>query len=375
MNFELGKDSFSSLFPFFVAFGPDSIIEATGPSFQRLLGHDPVGEPLDGLFACRTPSATLTCESIRDYPGELFVLDLKAKQISFRGQMCCMDRGGCFAGAPWILDEKDLEQAGLGLEDFAINDPIGELFTAFRAQKAALHQTHQLSEMLKERNERLDMFAASLAHDIRNPLSVIQTGTEFLQGSDLDLDLPEKVMSLIKAIHQSSRKANEIVSALLLLANSNPGGVEKVPTKMEDLVRDCIRSFQSVIEEKNAQITVESLEDCSTHTPWVQRIFDNYISNALKYGGTPPNLRIRSEARRTRFGPALRYWFEDNGPGIPRDRQDEVFRAFKRLEPDRAEGTGLGLSMAKRIAESMDGSVGVESEPGKGSRFYLELPA
>ena len=145
---------------------------------------------------------------------------------------------------------------------------------------------------------------------------------------------------------------------------------------MQELVEECTKAFENFVAEKGGSIQISQLPDCRAHAPWVRRILDNYVSNAIKYGGSPPVVHVYSEEGEREDGAAVqRYWIADNGPGIPEEHQAELFQAFKRLEPNRAEGIGLGLNLVKRVAERMDGEVGLESAEGEGSRFYVELPA
>jgi hypothetical protein len=109
----------------------------------------------------------------------------------------------------------------------------------------------------------------------------------------------------------------------------------------------------------------------------------NYITNALKYGGDPPQVELGADVVATGADPAaaadahVRFWVRDNGDGLTEDEQERLFTPFERLHQTRAHGHGLGLSIVRRIINRLDGEVGVESEalPGKGSTFYFTLPA
>jgi two-component system sensor histidine kinase/response regulator len=119
------------------------------------------------------------------------------------------------------------------------------------------------------------------------------------------------------------------------------------------------------------------------HGPWIEEVWANYISNALKYGGSPPRIELgadppppsppsggtEGEARMVRF------WVRDNGPGLTPEEQARLFTPFTRLEQVRAKGHGLGLSIVRRIVEKLGGQVGVESEVGQSSTFSFTLPA
>jgi signal transduction histidine kinase len=112
--------------------------------------------------------------------------------------------------------------------------------------------------------------------------------------------------------------------------------------------------------------------------PWVEEVWANYISNAVKYGGQPPRIELGA----TPLPPAnesgegrVRFWVRDNGPGITPEDQARLFTPFTRLDQVRAAGHGLGLSIVRRIVEKLGGEVSVESQVGQGSTFSFTLPA
>jgi signal transduction histidine kinase len=103
----------------------------------------------------------------------------------------------------------------------------------------------------------------------------------------------------------------------------------------------------------------------------VEEIWFNYLTNALKYGGNPPVIRIGSATE----GNGIKFWITDNGAGLSEAQQQELFKSFTRLENPKIQGHGLGLSIVKRIVEKLNGRVGVKSAPGQGSTFSFTLPA
>ena len=102
-------------------------------------------------------------------------------------------------------------------------------------------------------------------------------------------------------------------------------------------------------------------------------VWVNYISNALKYGGTPPHVELGATVRRENG--QVRFWVRDDGPGIEPDEIAKLFTPFQRLGEIPVQGYGLGLSIVRRIVERLDGQVGTESEIGRGSTFWFTLPA
>jgi signal transduction histidine kinase len=106
--------------------------------------------------------------------------------------------------------------------------------------------------------------------------------------------------------------------------------------------------------------------------PWVEEVWVNYLSNALKYGGKPPHIEMGADPLPNGF---VRFWLCDNGPGLTPEQQTQLFIPFTRLSQVRTKGHGLGLSIVQRIVEKLGGQVGVESHLGQGSTFFFTLPA
>jgi signal transduction histidine kinase len=104
------------------------------------------------------------------------------------------------------------------------------------------------------------------------------------------------------------------------------------------------------------------------------QVFSNLLGNALKF--VPPERDPQVNIRAEKFDGRVRVWVEDNGIGIEAGQQEKIFGLFQRLHrPDRFAGTGVGLAIVRKAIQRMGGSVGVESEPGAGCRFWIELPA
>jgi signal transduction histidine kinase len=108
------------------------------------------------------------------------------------------------------------------------------------------------------------------------------------------------------------------------------------------------------------------------YAPWLEEVWANYISNAIKYGGQPPLVELGADSLPSS---QVRFWVRDNGPGLKPEEQERLFTPFTRLDQARARGHGLGLSIVRRIVEKLNGSVGVESQtiPGKGCTFWFTL--
>jgi len=118
------------------------------------------------------------------------------------------------------------------------------------------------------------------------------------------------------------------------------------------------------------------------YMPWVEEIWVNYLSNAIKYGGRPPRLELGADplpnpppqAGEGLGGGMIRFWVRDHGAGLTPEDQARLFTPFTRLDQVRVKGHGLGLSIVRRIVEKLGGQVGVESQVGQGSTFSFTLP-
>lgn len=249
---------------------------------------------------------------------------------------------------------------------------------ALRESEASLREK---AEDLAERNAELDAFAHTVAHDLKTPLSLLLGYTSFLEAEE-STGISDDLALSIRAIGQSARKMSNIIDELLLLASVRKvDEVERSPLDMEAIAYDVRVRLSDLIEEYGAEIVVPDAWPLAWgYAPWIEEVLANYISNAIKYGGSPPLVQLGAtvvgagsddgETPNT-----VRFWVRDNGHGLSSEQRSRLFIPFERLEQTRAKGYGLGLSIVERIMDKLGGSAGVEPRPvGDGSEFYFELP-
>jgi signal transduction histidine kinase len=143
---------------------------------------------------------------------------------------------------------------------------------------------------------------------------------------------------------------------------------------MGEIVKESLARLTSMIDEHKARIVTPEEDAWPValgYAPWVEEVWANYISNAIKYGGTPPQIELGATVQDDDM---VRFWVRDNGPGLSSKEQERLFTQFTRLDETRAEGHGLGLSIGKRIVEKLGGQVGVEISSDQGSVFSFTLP-
>jgi len=228
------------------------------------------------------------------------------------------------------------------------------------------------TDELETRNEELNAFAHTVAHDLRSPLSVLIGTVEMMDDSLADLTAADQHKYLGMA-SQAGRKMDNIIEEMLCLSSVRQETVDAQPLDMAAIVDAAQKRLAPLIAELQAEIVLPGAWPVALgHGPWVEEVWVNYLSNALKYGGRPPHIELGAAAQPD--GTA-RFWVADDGAGLAPEDQARLFVPFTRLGQVRAEGYGLGLSIVRRIVDRLGGQVGVESAPGRGSVFFFTLPA
>ena len=226
----------------------------------------------------------------------------------------------------------------------------------------------QQADELQARNEELDAFAHTVAHDLKNPLATLIVAVDTM--SDFKVP-PEEWEEYADEIIATAYHMDRIIENLLLLAEVRRADVPLEKIDMSEVVTNVRQRLKQMISQTQAKIEAPDHWPIALgHAPWVEEVLENYISNAIKYGGQPPLIQLGVNPDP---GSSLRFWVQDNGCGIELEEQANLFKPFNRLHR-REKGHGLGLSIVRRIVERMGGQTGVESVPGRGSRFYFTLP-
>jgi chemotaxis family two-component system sensor kinase Cph1 len=244
------------------------------------------------------------------------------------------------------------------------------------------------NEDLVRSNQELDAFSYIASHDLKEPLRGIHNYARFVledHGDKLDEDGKHKLQTMMKL----TERMDELINGLLHYSRLGREELEAVPTGMATLVRRVVQSLKPRLEELRVEVRLsDNLPTLSVNPTMFQEVFANLMTNAMRYndkpdkwieigviestvgGGTSPQI-----AQALTEGQAVVY-VKDNGIGIPANRQDQIFQIFRRLHSRDAYGggTGVGLTIAKKIVERHGGRLWVESEPAVGSTFFMALP-
>ena len=235
------------------------------------------------------------------------------------------------------------------------------------------HRVIERTHELQEANAELESFSYSVAHDLRAPLRAVQGLTQALMedyASELDetgRDYGERIVGAVK-------RMDRLIQDLLAYAKLSRSDPRLGPVSLTAVVRDVLAQHELEISVRQATVDVaDSLPDVVGHHVTLVQVVGNLVSNALKFvaPGTRPRVVIRAEHLQAH----VRLWVEDNGIGIEPSHRARIFRIFERLHGiETYPGTGIGLAIVRKGMERLGGSSGVESEPGRGSRFCVELP-
>lgn len=251
-------------------------------------------------------------------------------------------------------------------------DGLGDLIRdIFNGLQLSNEQLHEHIVTLQAQNKDLDAYARTVAHDLKEPLSVmILTSNLINKIPDLTRD---ELNEYLQQIRSTAYLMNTIINTLLFFAKVNRAEAPVERVDMGWVIKNVRDRLSHMINEYQAQLDLpQSWPDAIGYAPWLEEVWTNYISNALKHGGHPPRVELGASHQTDGM---VRFWTRDNGPGVPPHEQARLFAPFSQISPIDARGEGLGLSIVLRIVEKLGGQVGVESEAGKGSQFFFTLPA
>ncbi len=294
---------------------------------------------------------------------------------------------------PWTGVElpalhKDGSEFAVEISFAEIRSESGRLFTGtvrdITERKKAREQIENLNRELerrveertselKETNSQLEAFVYSVAHDLRAPLRSMRGFAEILKeeyAAQLDANANNYVDRIMRSAEEMDRLIKDLL-AYSQISRGTPSALE--PVSINSLFDRIRVQLEPEILRSHGSLHVESNRlSVMAHEPTLWQALMNLLSNAIKFvePNAKPDIRLYSEQVADGY---VRIWVEDKGVGIAPAYHSRIFGVFERLEKGRYPGTGIGLAIVRRCVERMNGRVGVESELGKGSRFYIEL--
>lgn len=239
------------------------------------------------------------------------------------------------------------------------------------ALKHANSRLAGLNQALRRSNEDLDHFASVASHDLQEPLRAVTTLTQVLERR-LESKLEADERHLMHTIVESAQRMSGLVRDVLSYSRVTTDARNFGPLALGDSVEWALDNLQESIRSSEALIEVESLPAIWGDRVQLGQLFQNLISNAIKYStaGVSPEIRIDAQACED---DEWQIAVHDNGVGIPEAQADRVFAPFTRLHGREVPGTGIGLALCRRIVEGHGGRIWVDSEVGRGSTFRFTL--
>jgi PAS domain S-box-containing protein len=346
-----------------------------------------IGKNLEGIITSWNPAAErifgYTADEVIGQPVTIIVLpEHQAQEKVILEQL---KRGERIDHYETVRVAKDGRKIQLSVTISPIYNDKGEIIGAsnisrdITLQKETEAKLKEQAEILVRNNRELADIAYIASHDLKEPLRGIIMKASFLledYGSKLDEDGVNELKSLVALSHRSYQLINDLL---------NISRVGKSPVQLEEIdpneiIADITQTLEVTLKERHAKvIIVKKLPRILADRKTVAETFRNLIVNAVTYNNKPePRIEIGylpEKESREKLEKDV-FYVKDNGIGIDLKFQDEVFRLFKRMETSKTynpHGTGMGLTLVKKMIEKCDGHIWFESELGKGSTFYFSL--
>ncbi|WP_163718279.1 histidine kinase N-terminal 7TM domain-containing protein [Mangrovibacterium lignilyticum] len=250
--------------------------------------------------------------------------------------------------------------------------------TTLKNHEATILATNSKLKVEISENEKLiedlDNFAHTVAHDLKNSIGAVISLSELID-QEMNEQSYDSVKTFNDVIHTSASKTLYIMEELLTMSTIRQQDIQKEPVDMRLVIDESLKRLSDLIQSSNTSIIKPDRWPVIQAIPsWAEEIWVNFISNAIKYGGAPPVIKLGVEQYYSEG--KIKFWIKDNGNGLSKTDQKKLFTEFTRLEASKIQGTGLGLSIVNRIVEKLGGEVGVFSDaiPDEGCLFYFILP-
>ncbi|RLC59334.1 MAG: hypothetical protein DRI80_12660, partial [Chloroflexota bacterium] len=289
----------------------------------------------------------------------------------------------CGASVPLLLNGRPIgfldvghrEPRDYSAEDLTFLSALGQE-AAIAVRNARLYQAEKRQVEQLQALERLQAgFVSSVSHELRTPLTILMTSLALLreQGEACSAEMRRE---LLETIEHHAKRLEGLVADLLEVTRLEAGQVtlSRQPTDLRALVKRTVQAFVPLTEEWQQRVTLHlppRLSPVSVDRRRIEQVLNNLLSNAHKF--TPRGGHIQVSVREREE--AVEVSVQDDGPGIPPQEQEHIFDRFYTLSTGRSPaGVGLGLYIARQLVSLHGGSIGVESQPGAGSRFYFTIP-
>lgn len=229
-----------------------------------------------------------------------------------------------------------------------------------------------LNGVLRQSNEELERFAYICSHDMQEPVRIMNSYADLL-AEDYDALLDEEGRKYLKFITSSAARMRKMIQDILAFSRVGREEITLEPVNCGEVLQEVLAEFESIVSEKNARVQCGNLPTVDTSPTLIRVLFQNLISNALKFqdGTKTPEIAIEAELCEGMW----RFTVRDNGIGIDPTFQGKIFNIFQRFHrKEDYPGTGIGLSTCRKLLQLCGGDISFESTLGAGTVFCFVLP-
>ena len=279
--------------------------------------------------------------------------------------------------------ERQIEWYDKTLKD-AQGNTVGVLATGqditerIRAEEEIRKLNEDLEGRVRERTQQLETAyqelkasSYSISHDLRTPLRAIKSFSQIVLD-DYGAQLPPDALDCLNRVSNAADRMHELIDGLLTFLHLGPRPLEKETVSPTDLVHRTLANMQAQLADRDVDLTVDDLPTCQADPALLKQVFENLLSNALKF--TRPRKRAEIKVGWEAENDHTVYFVQDNGVGFDMQYAPKLFGMFQRLHAmDEYEGTGIGLAIVQRIVQRHGGRVWTEAREGQGATFYFTL--
>jgi signal transduction histidine kinase len=248
-------------------------------------------------------------------------------------------------------------------------------------ESLVLARTHKLQETvgklekaqqdLQVKNEELESFSYSVSHDLRAPLRAIDGYSEALE-EDYRAQLPSEGKHILTRIHENTHRMDQLIQDLLMLSRLDRAQINRRTVYPGEIVREVVDDLKKEIPDQVVEVTLDDLPPCQADPILLRQVYTNLLSNAFKFTRQRSQAQVLVSSTASSEGPV--YLVKDNGVGFDMQQAHKLFSPFQRMHSqDDYEGTGVGLSIVRRIVQQHGGRVWVEAAVEQGATFYFTL--